>query len=154
MGRLGAVRRWMYRSGRPSRVAAVLNRADASWGPGLWPKRLVTLDVRERRSGRIVSFPVVADCSMNSSAETVACGGSGSAARGRRAADPGSSACRRAEAIDHASLRATMTRYSLGALNPPLSAVFASALRAIRSSRSAAQRPVWLSALRAWSRGP
>ena len=42
---------------------------------GLWPKRLVTLDVRERRSGRIVSFPVVADCSMTSSAKTVACGG-------------------------------------------------------------------------------
>jgi hypothetical protein len=36
---------------------------------------LVTLDVRERRSGRIVSFPVLADCSMNSSAEPVACGG-------------------------------------------------------------------------------
>jgi hypothetical protein len=39
----------------------------------------------------------------------------------------------RAEAIDHVSLRAMMTRYPLGARNPPLPAMFASALRAIRS---------------------
>ena len=60
MGRLGSVRRWMYRSGRPNRVAAVLNRVDALAGSaGLWPDRLVTLEVRGRRSGRIVTFPVV-----------------------------------------------------------------------------------------------
>jgi hypothetical protein len=50
----------MYRSGRPNRVAAVLNRVDAVLGSaGLWPSRLVTLEVRGRRSGRLVSFPMV-----------------------------------------------------------------------------------------------
>jgi deazaflavin-dependent oxidoreductase (nitroreductase family) len=50
----------MYRRGRPNRVAAVLGRATASLASaGLSPKRLVTLEVRGRRSGRLVSLPVV-----------------------------------------------------------------------------------------------
>jgi deazaflavin-dependent oxidoreductase (nitroreductase family) len=50
----------MYKGGRPNRLAALLYRLDravASAGRG--PKRLVTLEVRGRASGRIVSFPLV-----------------------------------------------------------------------------------------------
>jgi hypothetical protein len=47
----GAVLRWMYRGGRPNRVAALLNRVSAIVGSaGLWPNRLVTLEVRGRRT--------------------------------------------------------------------------------------------------------
>jgi hypothetical protein len=56
----GAVLRWMYRGGRPNRVAALLNRVSAIVGSaGLWPNRLVTLEVRGRRTGRSISFPLV-----------------------------------------------------------------------------------------------
>jgi deazaflavin-dependent oxidoreductase (nitroreductase family) len=52
--------RWMYRGGRPNRLASVLN---GMWkrvaNAGLTPKRLTTLEVRGRRSGRVTSFPVV-----------------------------------------------------------------------------------------------
>jgi hypothetical protein len=58
--RPGAVWRWMYRGGRPNRVAAAMNRCWAVVGSlGLWPNRLNTLEVPGRRTGRIVSFPVV-----------------------------------------------------------------------------------------------
>jgi deazaflavin-dependent oxidoreductase (nitroreductase family) len=53
-------RRWMYRGHRPNRVAGILGRATASLASaGLSPKRLVTLQVRGRRSGRVISLPVV-----------------------------------------------------------------------------------------------
>jgi hypothetical protein len=51
---------WMYKGGRPNRLAKLLN--------GLWsrlaasgrsPKQLYRLEVRGRRSGRRISFPVV-----------------------------------------------------------------------------------------------
>jgi hypothetical protein len=52
--------RWMYKGGRPNRLAAVLNRASAWAGAaGLWPSRLATVEVRARKSGRLTSFPVV-----------------------------------------------------------------------------------------------
>jgi hypothetical protein len=52
----------MYRSGRPNRLAALLNRVSAIVGQaGLWPNRLVTLEVPGRRTGRLISFPVMAD---------------------------------------------------------------------------------------------
>jgi deazaflavin-dependent oxidoreductase (nitroreductase family) len=52
--------RWMYPNGRPNRVAALLNRCWALVGSaGLWPNRLVTLEVRGRRSGRLISFPLI-----------------------------------------------------------------------------------------------
>jgi F420H(2)-dependent quinone reductase len=60
MIRRGDTLRWMYRSGRPNLVAAVLNRWSASLGSaGVWPGRLATLEVRGRRSGRVISLPVV-----------------------------------------------------------------------------------------------
>ena len=50
----------MYRSDRPGRVAAFLNRAErALASAGLSPSRLVTLEVRGRRTGRLISLPVV-----------------------------------------------------------------------------------------------
>lgn len=52
--------RWCYRSGRPNRLAAVLNRIGAILSSaGLWPSRMATLEVRGRRSGRPQSFPIV-----------------------------------------------------------------------------------------------
>ena len=52
--------RWMYAGGRPNRLARALNRMWAIvWAAGLWPHRMNTLEVRGRRSGRLVSLPVV-----------------------------------------------------------------------------------------------
>lgn len=52
--------KWMYRSGRPNRVAAFLNGVWRLVGiAGLPPRRLSTLEVRGRRTGRPTSFPVV-----------------------------------------------------------------------------------------------
>jgi deazaflavin-dependent oxidoreductase (nitroreductase family) len=50
----------MYRGGRPNRVARVLNRIGATMAAaGLPPHRQVTLEVRGRRSGAVISFPLV-----------------------------------------------------------------------------------------------
>ena len=52
--------RWMYRDGHPNRVAAVMNSAWAWVGKlGLWPNRLITLEVPGRRSGKLTSNPLV-----------------------------------------------------------------------------------------------
>lgn len=50
----------MYRGGRPNPVAAILGQATATLASaGLSPRRLVTLEVRGRHSGRLISCPVV-----------------------------------------------------------------------------------------------
>jgi deazaflavin-dependent oxidoreductase (nitroreductase family) len=56
-----APRRWMYRGGRPGRLAQVANRLSArQFSAGvLSPQRAVTLEVRGRRSGQVVSLPLV-----------------------------------------------------------------------------------------------
>jgi hypothetical protein len=52
--------RWLYRGGRPNRFARVQNRVSAiAFAAGVWPKRAATLEVRGRRSGRVISFPLV-----------------------------------------------------------------------------------------------
>lgn len=53
--------RWMYRSGHPNRLARVLNRISAiQFGAGfLAPRDWVTVEVRGRSSGRMISFPAV-----------------------------------------------------------------------------------------------
>jgi deazaflavin-dependent oxidoreductase (nitroreductase family) len=52
--------RWMYPGDRPNRLARLLNRGWAIiHATGLLPDRLVTLEVRGRRSGRLPSFPLV-----------------------------------------------------------------------------------------------
>ena len=51
--------RWLYQGGRPNLVARLLNRALAlAFAAGIWPQRGGTLEVRGRRSGRVISFPV------------------------------------------------------------------------------------------------
>ncbi len=52
--------RWLYRGGRPSRVTSVINRWSAAiYALGIAPNYLVTLDVVGRRSGRVLSLPMV-----------------------------------------------------------------------------------------------
>ena len=56
-----ALLRWMYRGGRPNRLARVLNRISAAqFGSGrLAPATWVTLEVTGRRSGRTITCPLV-----------------------------------------------------------------------------------------------
>lgn len=55
-----AARRWLFKGGRANRLAAALNRSTAMLAlAGLSPRRLVVIEVRGRRSGRLVSLPVV-----------------------------------------------------------------------------------------------
>ena len=52
--------RWLYRGGHPSRFARLQNRAAAAvFAAGIFPNRTAELQVRGRRSGRVISFPVV-----------------------------------------------------------------------------------------------
>jgi hypothetical protein len=58
---LYAVKRWMYRGGRPRALARVMNRLSAiQFSAGvLSPRNAVTLEVPGRRTGRLISFPLV-----------------------------------------------------------------------------------------------
>jgi deazaflavin-dependent oxidoreductase (nitroreductase family) len=50
----------MYRSGRPNRLASLMNKVAAAMvSAGLRPNRMVTLEVRGRRTGRTISVPLV-----------------------------------------------------------------------------------------------
>jgi len=52
--------RWLYRGGRPNRFARLQNQLSAlAFAAGVWPARAGALEVRGRRSGKPVSFPVV-----------------------------------------------------------------------------------------------
>ncbi len=52
--------RWLDRGGRPSRFARLQNRASAAvFAAGIFPRWTAELQVRGRRSGRLVSLPVV-----------------------------------------------------------------------------------------------
>ncbi|WP_431932368.1 nitroreductase family deazaflavin-dependent oxidoreductase [Micromonospora sp. RP3T] len=52
--------RWMYRGGRPNRLARVWNGLAArQHAAGLGPRNWVTLEVPGRRTGRIVAVPLV-----------------------------------------------------------------------------------------------
>ncbi len=52
--------RWLYRGQRPNWIAKILNRAVAAVASlGVAPNLLVTLEVTGRKSGRIVSLPLV-----------------------------------------------------------------------------------------------
>ncbi|MEU4428482.1 nitroreductase family deazaflavin-dependent oxidoreductase [Actinoplanes sp. NPDC024001] len=61
MSGVEAMRRWMYRGGRPNRLARILNRLSAvQFGRGiLAPDNWVTLEVAGRRSGNTISCPLV-----------------------------------------------------------------------------------------------
>ena len=59
-GFLTRAERRLYPGGRPNRLARVLNRGWALvHGSGLLPRRYVTLEVPGRRTGRMLSFPLV-----------------------------------------------------------------------------------------------
>lgn len=52
--------RWLYRGNRPGALARLLNRGWAiAHARGIAPDYLVTLEVTGRRSGRVISFPLV-----------------------------------------------------------------------------------------------
>jgi hypothetical protein len=54
------IKQWLYRGGRPNRLASWLNRGWATiHGLGIAPNYLVTLEVTGRRSGRTISLPLV-----------------------------------------------------------------------------------------------
>jgi deazaflavin-dependent oxidoreductase (nitroreductase family) len=60
MGRYADYLRWLYKSGRPNRFARLQNQAAAAlYAAGIWPGRVAALDVRGRKSGRVISLPVV-----------------------------------------------------------------------------------------------
>jgi len=51
---------WLYRGGRPNRVAVMMNRFSAVISAfGVAPNYWITLQVRGRRSGRMISMPLV-----------------------------------------------------------------------------------------------
>lgn len=55
----GRFKRWLYRGGRPNLIARALNRGWAIvHASGIAPNYFVTLEVRGRRSGRTISFPL------------------------------------------------------------------------------------------------
>ncbi len=55
-----AFKRWMYRGNRPHSLAKLLNRGWAVLHSlGIAPNYLVTLEVSGRKSGKMVSFPLV-----------------------------------------------------------------------------------------------
>ena len=54
------LRRWLYRGQRPNWIARILNRAWAAVvSSGVASRDYVTLEVIGRKSGRVVSFPLV-----------------------------------------------------------------------------------------------
>ena len=54
-----ALKRWMYRGGRPDRLTKIINGGWA-WihALGLFPNYLVTLEVVGRQSGKTIGFPL------------------------------------------------------------------------------------------------
>ncbi len=54
-----ALKRWMYRGGRPNRLTKIMNRGWAFvHSLGIFPDYLVTLEVVGRQSGKTISFPL------------------------------------------------------------------------------------------------
>lgn len=56
----GKFLRWLYAGQRPNRIARIMNRFWAAVGSlGLAPNLAVTLEVKGRQSGRLISIPLV-----------------------------------------------------------------------------------------------
>src|SRR5271163_1260413 len=59
-GAVSAFQRWQFRTGRPNRSARVLSGLlGIVFGAGLGPNQAATIEVRGRKTGRKISFPVV-----------------------------------------------------------------------------------------------
>jgi hypothetical protein len=59
MKQYGGYYRWLYRGGHPNRFARLQNSVGAAaFAAGIFPKRTAELQVRGRRSGRVISLPV------------------------------------------------------------------------------------------------
>lgn len=55
-----ALKRWMYRGGRPDQLTKIINKGWAIiHNLGLFPNYFVTLEVVGRKSGKVISFPLV-----------------------------------------------------------------------------------------------
>jgi deazaflavin-dependent oxidoreductase (nitroreductase family) len=60
VGRTHDLDRWLYRGGRPNRLARLINAASARLAAaGQGPVQMSRLEVRGRRSGHSIRFPVV-----------------------------------------------------------------------------------------------
>ncbi|MFI9846657.1 nitroreductase family deazaflavin-dependent oxidoreductase [Nonomuraea sp. NPDC051941] len=59
MKRSGRWHHWLYRGGRPNRVARAMNRAWRVLHSSGLVRCLVTLEVAGRRTGHVISFPLV-----------------------------------------------------------------------------------------------
>jgi hypothetical protein len=54
-----AIKRWMYRGGRPNQITKIINMGWALLHTlGIFPNRFVTLEVAGRQSGKTISFPL------------------------------------------------------------------------------------------------
>jgi len=54
-----ALKRWMYRDGRPNQLTKIINKGWAFiHSLGIFPNYLVTLEVLGRQSGKTISFPL------------------------------------------------------------------------------------------------
>lgn len=55
-----ALKRWIYRGNRPGWIAHLLNKAwETFHSSGLGPRHWVTLEIIGRKSGKLISLPVV-----------------------------------------------------------------------------------------------
>lgn len=59
-GVVSAFQRWQFRSGRPNRSARVLGRLlGIAFAAGIGPSQGATIEIRGRKTGKKISFPVV-----------------------------------------------------------------------------------------------
>jgi hypothetical protein len=59
-GIVSAFQRWQFRDGRPNRSARILSRVlGTAFAAGIGPNQAATIEVRGRKTGRQISFPVV-----------------------------------------------------------------------------------------------
>ena len=57
---VSAFQRWQFRGGRPNRSARVLSRLlGIAFAAGIGPSQAATIEVRGRKTGRTISFPIV-----------------------------------------------------------------------------------------------
>ena len=59
-GAVSEFQRWQFRNGRPNRSARVLSRLlGIAFAAGIGPNQAATIEVRGRKTGRKISFPIV-----------------------------------------------------------------------------------------------